>query len=154
MRYLIFIVILMFTACKSSKKSTTIQNVAPDDYLSLERSGCYGTCPIYQVKIYGNGTVQYIGERHVDNVGSYSSQLNQMDIHQLFQQASLAKWESYPEKYPIDNVDFPQFRIGYQNEDKTYLIQANSRADEELIALSKAIDLAIANLEWTLTEGE
>ena len=39
------------------------------DFVSLSRSGCYGTCPSYQVKVHANGNVEWEGGSFVKDRG-------------------------------------------------------------------------------------
>lgn len=41
-------------------------------HISLERGGCFGSCPSYRVDIYGDGRVVYRGDAYVDVVGEHS----------------------------------------------------------------------------------
>lgn len=41
--------------------------------ISLERGPCYGTCPVYRVTLYGDGTVRYDGTNHVRVMGSQAA---------------------------------------------------------------------------------
>jgi hypothetical protein len=34
--------------------------------VTLKRTACYGTCPVYSVAIHGNGLVEHLGELNVD----------------------------------------------------------------------------------------
>ena len=38
--------------------------------ITLERTACFGTCPIYKLTVYGDGRVEYEGERFVTVTGS------------------------------------------------------------------------------------
>jgi hypothetical protein len=38
--------------------------VADDDFIALRRTGCFGRCPVYSVKISGSGHVEFIGESY------------------------------------------------------------------------------------------
>jgi len=37
--------------------------------ITLERKGCFGTCPIYKVTLRSDNTFTYIGERNVTHIG-------------------------------------------------------------------------------------
>jgi Domain of unknown function (DUF6438) len=37
--------------------------------ITLERNGCFGTCPIYKVTLRSDNTFTYLGERNVTHVG-------------------------------------------------------------------------------------
>ncbi len=140
MRILAILFVILATACSSTKKVQKNLDLNPSDAITLERTGCYGTCPIYSLTIYGDGKVTYEGKRHVDNIGEFTGQLSQAQLTSLYTYAKGLDWERYPEKFPIDNVDFPQFNLAFINGKHSYATKANSRADEELITLSKLMD--------------
>jgi hypothetical protein len=43
--------------------------VPADTIISLQRTSCYGPCPVYTVKIDARGSVTYEGEKFVRVVG-------------------------------------------------------------------------------------
>jgi len=43
--------------------------------VTLERTGCFGTCPAYKVTIKSDGTVIYHGEAFVEHIGDYKAKL-------------------------------------------------------------------------------
>lgn len=162
MRIIIFSLLLSsFLACKSKEKaiSKTIQNIEKstqlDDFVSLDRTGCFGTCPIYQIKIFRSGKVQYFGRKFVDNEGVFKAQMNKQQVNDFFAEVDALNWKSFPEQYPMDNVDFPQFRIEIKLDDFQKVIRGNTRADEALINLTQTIDelFETLNLE-KITENE
>ncbi len=42
--------------------------------ITLERTACFGACPVYTLSIYADGTVVYNGERFVDVEGEQTTQ--------------------------------------------------------------------------------
>lgn len=139
-------------ACKSKEK--TISNTPPniekstelDDFVSLDRTGCFGTCPIYQIKIFRSGKVQYIGKKFVENEGTFQAQLDKTSLDDLFSEIDSLNWKSFPDQYPMDNVDFPQFRVEIKLGDFQKVIRGNTRADEAIIKLTQTIDGLIKTL--------
>ncbi|WP_067726982.1 DUF6438 domain-containing protein [Oceanobacillus damuensis] len=51
--------------------------------LSLERTECYGTCPIYQVEVTPDGMVYWNGEGHVSFMGQTTFQISEKKVQQL-----------------------------------------------------------------------
>lgn len=148
MRVLIIFLLILASACSGSKNSVSPNFVpSPVDRITLKRTGCFGTCPIYEVMIFGNGIVSYEGKAYTTKEGKYAGQLSPTEAITLFNKVNQMPWETYPEEYPIDNVDFPQFFIGYQANDIDKLVKGNTKAAEELLALSKEIDELIESLE-------
>lgn len=151
MRTLAILLVLCLSACSNAKRAQKSIEVNSTDFVSLARTSCFGTCPVYTVIIYGDGKVNFEGRKHVNPVGQFEAQMSKESLKQLFVHIESLAWKDYPEVYPIDNVDFPQFVLKYNRGNTTYTVKANSLAAEELIALSKQIDLEISDLSWEET---
>src|SRR3989344_3218798 len=54
-----------------------------DFSVTLERQGCYGTCPIYKVTVKADGSVTYTGERFVGTTGEQTSVIGLDKVKQL-----------------------------------------------------------------------
>lgn len=61
----------------------TEQTVPQDTLITLERTGCYGMCPIYKVSISPDGTVVFEGKRFVKKVGTARSVITEEQIREL-----------------------------------------------------------------------
>lgn len=59
------------------------QTVPQDTLITLERTGCYGMCPIYKVSISADGTVVFEGSRFVKKVGTARAAISQDQIREL-----------------------------------------------------------------------
>jgi len=44
--------------------------------ITLQRFGCYGTCPIYSVSIDAQGAVRFVGEKFVQFTGAHDSSVS------------------------------------------------------------------------------
>lgn len=52
-------------------------------HISLQRTGCFGTCPNYKVDIHGDGQVTYSGGGYVDVVGKHTYRIPTKDVAEL-----------------------------------------------------------------------
>jgi len=162
MRIFFFTFILMsLLACKSKEtiKSTDTQNavrsIQLDDFISLDRTGCFGSCPIYQLKVFRDGSVQYFGRKFVDNEGIFKAQLNKQQVNDLFAKIDALIWEDFPEQYPMDNVDFPQFKVEVKLGEMQKSIRGNTNADKDLLKLTQYLDDVFDTLSLEkITENE
>ena len=58
----------------------------PDsDYVKLQRTRCYGTCPAYSVTVFAGGKVVYVGEHFVKVTGKRSYTVRKATVRRLFQ---------------------------------------------------------------------
>src|SRR5215472_12689922 len=48
----------------------------PPVSITLERTACYGYCPVYTVTIHENGLVEYTGKLHIDVPGLQKASAN------------------------------------------------------------------------------
>ena len=65
---LILVLELLISGCASGLETpitNPTENVFSDLVITLERTACHGTCPIYKLTIEGNGTVIYEGQDFV-----------------------------------------------------------------------------------------
>lgn len=51
--------------------------------ITLERTQCFGVCPVYSVSIIGDGSVQYVGTNYVKVVGQASGQIAVSEVQSL-----------------------------------------------------------------------
>ncbi len=64
---------------KASKALSTME-------VSVHRSGCYGECPSYNLKVLSSGRIVYKGLSSVPNLGSHSFKLLPKDVEPLFRE--------------------------------------------------------------------
>ncbi|RKX65008.1 MAG: hypothetical protein DRP41_03740 [Thermodesulfobacteriota bacterium] len=53
-----------------------INEVHPFDYITLERTPCFGCCPVYKIKVYSSGLVEWEGIDFVDKGGKDSRHIS------------------------------------------------------------------------------
>ncbi|MCH2101834.1 MAG: DUF6438 domain-containing protein [Planctomycetes bacterium] len=63
--------------------SITEYSLADFELLTLERTGCYGFCPTYQVTVYVDGLVVYQGYENVSVLGERRGQIDKAGIEEL-----------------------------------------------------------------------
>lgn len=51
--------------------------------IQLERTMCFGECPVYKVEILSDGTVHYKGDMFVEKTGKHSWQIDAATIEKL-----------------------------------------------------------------------
>jgi Domain of unknown function (DUF6438) len=61
--------VLCVLACAA--QTVSMQDKDQITEVTLERTACYGTCPIYKVTLSSDGTIIYEGERFVQMMGTY-----------------------------------------------------------------------------------
>jgi len=68
------------------------QTPANDTKITLERWGCFGTCPAYTLSISGDGSVVYQGKAYVSSRGVHKGRVSQSNVQLLVQKFLDAKF--------------------------------------------------------------
>ena len=83
MPYVVIAVIsLILSSCSFAFRQTENQE-EPKLLAKVERSGCYGSCPIYSLTIYFDGTAIYRGEQDTDVTGGKVFSLTKEQLSQI-----------------------------------------------------------------------
>lgn len=154
MKYLLLLALLGVFCCKSTKSVNLNQheNTAESDFIVLKRGACFGTCPIYELTLFANGKLNYKGKAYTAYTGFYTGQIDKEKALVFFNKIKKYNWATYPEKYPVDNVDFPQFVLQYHTTKMQKEIKGNSRAAVELVELTKELDSFVKEAGLVLVE--
>ena len=79
----------------------------------VEHSGCYGTCPIYTIAVYADGTVDYHGARFVAVQGRRVTHVDAAQVAELVRDLDAMRFSSLPD-YPSPRyTDGPEVTVQY-----------------------------------------
>jgi hypothetical protein len=113
----ISLVALLAISCKSTKETTsnsvsentieTTKKTEPQMLASIERTACYGRCPMYRATFMDNGEVKYIGKGFVDKIGTYKALISQEDVLRIKENIVEYDYFNLDSLYPTPITDFP-----------------------------------------------
>ncbi|GEM_PF-3208453 len=83
----------------------TPQIIPTDFKVTLEREGCFGTCPIYKITVNSIGIVEYDGERFVKVTGIQTARITQAKVKELFDMVNAINYFSLNDTY-TENATF------------------------------------------------
>lgn len=104
--------------------------------ISLQRTSCFGTCPIYKIIILSDGSAKYEGVKFVDKKGVVNFTLTEEQIKSIFKKANEIEYFKLKDQYIEKISDLPTTYI--QILDKQ--IKDYAGAPKELKELEKLID--------------
>lgn len=122
-----------------------------DVTITLERNMCMGTCPVYSLEIFGNGTVVYDGNRFVNVTGQQISNISQDRVRDLVEEFYKINYFSLNDKY--DQVVITDQRtvttsIDTNGSYKSVFDNHGAIAPEGLRALEDKIDEITNSSKW------
>ncbi|MDD1728902.1 MAG: DUF6438 domain-containing protein [Methanospirillum sp.] len=130
----------------------------PQSSITLERSMCFGTCPVYTVTLYQNGTVWYHGEQFVKEVGDRSEMLNATSFETLLKACEEAGFFQMNDEYvKLDITDMPGAIITLQNGTDVKRVEhyhGDLHAPKKIIELEDLIDQTVQISRWVGTGSD
>lgn len=83
-----------------SSEPTPLSSAVPSDtFITLERTRCFGTCPVYKLEISADGKVVFEGVEYVKTKGRVESGLTQEQLRQLISEFEKANYFSLGARY-------------------------------------------------------
>jgi hypothetical protein len=112
MRRLAFAVVgLLFCqiAAVSTAQNTAPPSISASDYLELERTTCFGSCPAYTVRIQADGQVTWKGVNYVKVVGNASARVPAVQARTLIEKAVANGFWDLNAGYSANVTDAPTY---------------------------------------------
>jgi len=146
---------LSINACApnaSPASATPTENSFSDLVITLERTACQGTCPIYKLTIKGNGDVTYDGQDFVQVKRNQSASLSQAQIQDLVSAFERAKFFTLRDYTHEDTTDSPSAITSITLNGKTKTVNhyyGDNSAPQGLFDLESKIDEITNSIQWT-----
>ena len=104
MNKLFLILFSVLLSCGLTKKTKTSEI---ELIISLQRTACFGTCPIYKIEIFSDGSGIYTGTRFVENIGVTKFSLSETQLNLILTKAEAIGFTNMKEEYSEPISDLP-----------------------------------------------
>lgn len=115
----------------------------------IERSACFGKCPVFQIRLFQNGDVYYKGKKNVSKIGVYQSKLSRTKTRNFFKTLDALQWTSYQENYKNPARDLPHLKIQLFGRVFYKSISQAEAGPKELESIAIQLENLIKGLKWT-----
>lgn len=135
----------------------------PDAAIELERTFCFGSCPVFTVRLEGDGTVRWEGRSYVGATGVRTTHVPPFEARYLFDRFRALDFLRLEPRYGVRDDDGPmeilRLRVGeecktVENDSIGGRLDSGGREIEgwqtpdELIALREAIESILGLERW------
>lgn len=120
--------------------------------VQLERTACFGACPVYAVTVLTDGTTRYTGEQHVKVTEPVEVKLEPAVLEKLkarFESSEFLKWGDY-QRTPV--TDMPTVVLTYKGHTVRHYL-GDDKAPPALTALEDEVDAIIGTDRWVKGTG-
>ncbi len=121
--------------------------------ITLERTPCFGMCPVYTVTLHEDGTVVYNGDQHVDVEGEQTINIGAEafdELMQVIEDVGYFEWDDEYTDMTVTDQSYIMISVTRDGETKSinhYL--GDATAPLALGYLENWIDLAAGTQQWT-----
>jgi hypothetical protein len=117
--------------------------------IGLERTACFGTCPVYTVILKSDGTVRYTGEEYVAHKGTRTGRISDWAFNQLAEYLVESGYPEMESNYEIPVADMATaYTTAVVKEKRKIIRNYGDVGPSKLWALQQAIDGVLTEAEW------
>jgi uncharacterized protein DUF6438 len=118
--------------------------------VTLRRGPCFGTCPMYEVRLAADGTAEWVGERFVDRLGRYQGQVDINDYTRLARFIHGVGFFGWEPEYLANVTDLPDYFLTVAAGDQIKTVRQNG-IDEpaDFWVIAAVIDGLARAIDWT-----
>jgi hypothetical protein len=126
--------------------------------ISLKRSGCYGTCPVYEITIHGDGSARYEGKMFVRSKGPEMVKISRETLTDLLQSFDREDFSTIDDRAFGICFDAPHtiITISVDGYTKTADIDdclAKSKPKSSVLEIGREIDNDVDSEQWVECHG-
>jgi len=118
--------------------------------VTLERTQCFGTCPVYKVVFRNDGSATFIGESFTPLIGTYKGSIQKERFAKLLDLAESQGYFQLQDEYLKGyGGDLPSSRISITKDNKKKTILSyGSNIPKQLEIIQSSIDTEVSNIKW------
>ena len=98
--------------------------------IRLQRSGCFGACPIYEVELAADGQVKYVGDKFVDQAGFHTSKIHPSEFDALADKIRAIHFFSLKDRYRFE----PDGCTSWATDQPTATIVVTANGKEKMVS--------------------
>jgi hypothetical protein len=149
-RTVLLIVVAFFSATVMLRAEPPISTIV------LERTPCFGTCPVYKLTVHRSGKVEFEGKDHVREKGTRAGRISAEDFVRLVMKIEEIDFFSLQDRYDGKNqdgsgvtvTDLPTRKITVTKGDRTKSVENYFRGPPALKELEDLIDELAKSQAW------
>ena len=131
--------------------TVTLVDVLQDDSLfaSITKGYCYGTCPVYKLKIYNSGHVSLEGIKNIDQIGFFSARINQEKMDTFSDMAKQINYMNLSDEYDNRYVsDLPETNTSIVIDGKRKTVRKRYDYPRSILDFEKLFIKLLEELAW------
>lgn len=135
---------LLFMACKSQTAATSNELL-----ITMKKTECYGTCPVYTLKVYLDGKITIHPKSHPVVKKASQGKLDSKTFNKLQNELDQLKVKDLKLKYDDEKLmDAPSTYLTFYNVSPEKEVKARVRIPQSLKNLIKNLETLVKTTKW------
>jgi hypothetical protein len=123
--------------------------------IGLERTACFGGCPVYSVVLKSDGSVRYEGLDHVAHQGERLGEIPVSEFNQLAEFLIDSGYLGLATEFPSGITDLPgAFTTAVVDGKRKVVENTGGLGPVKLWALEQSIDAVVSHAQWSDEDSE
>lgn len=115
----------------------------------LEKSACYGSCPVFKFEVRANGMASYHGQQFVKHEGKFKKQLTKEELATIFSKAEAINFYQFDEVYDSSITDIPSSTIYLNKGTDKHQVYARFDVPAKLAEFEKWLSEWVMAIDWS-----
>jgi hypothetical protein len=101
--FILFSVIFLLASCNEQKFEIS--------QIDFTADACYGTCPVFKMRILSDGTAHFDAERYNNKQGQFNTIIKHSELDSLKELITKSDFFNLENKYSIGSTDHPTYTL-------------------------------------------
>ncbi|MDP4843953.1 MAG: DUF6438 domain-containing protein [Salibacteraceae bacterium] len=124
--------------------------IADSLYFMMQRTPCFGQCPVYTIRIYQSGNAYLEGKRFFDYEGWFKTKFSESEMIQIKTWAKEAGYWKMDHVYDAPVTDLPSTTTALKTDEQYHWVYNRMNSPDELRTFERNIETLIKDQDWVL----
>ncbi|NOT38430.1 MAG: hypothetical protein HOP11_13745 [Saprospiraceae bacterium] len=146
---------IFFMNCNKHIKPELDKPVVARKLLSLNKSSCFGKCPVYKITIYSDGLSILESKLNMNKIGLFHSKLSEEQLESITRKINKVQWPESRTRFMKNIPDLPVSTISFYKQDSLFQrIESNSTLPQDLESIHTDLSDLANQSKWILAMKE
>jgi hypothetical protein len=137
---------LSLVSCHTNR---LLNNPEAVEIISMTQSACYGFCPNYELRIFSDGSLEFLGRNFTEAEGLHKGQISKKALKKWVKAFENPDFFAYSQDYSEPRIpDLQVITLRYQRPEGQKIVKFNPGHPEDLAKLAQELHQLAVEKKW------
>lgn len=136
---------------KGDDSANDIQQVEVTEFATIQKTYCYGKCPVYKMTIYSDGKAVLEGKSNIEMTGVWETQLTKEELEKFILTAEKINYFDLEDKYDSPITDLPSTTTSIVIDGKRKEVYRRADYPQRILVFEEVFTDLLTNKKWVKT---